>query len=142
MNCTEVEARLVDVVDGRLDPVATVRLHAHIEGCADCRTRAAFWRAAVPKMRGLAPDAPDAMSVRRMQVEIERLVAAEAAAPAPLPSRRWPRLFVPAALTLVGAAAVLLVLRAPSKPLAAQPGGPGGPLRGRVRDAHPRHAAR
>ncbi len=121
MNCTEVEARLVDVVDGRLDPVASVRLHAHIEGCADCRTRAAFWRAAVPKMRGLAPDAPNAMSVRRMQVEIDRLVAAEASAPATLPSRRWPRLFVPAALTLAGAAAVLLVMRAPSKPLVPSP---------------------
>ena len=121
MNCTEVEARLVDVVDGRLDPVATVRLHAHIEGCADCRTRAAFWRAAVPKMRGLAPDAPNAMSVRRMQVEIDRLVAADRAAPAALPSRRWPRLFVPATLTLVGAAAILLALRAPSKPLVPSP---------------------
>jgi len=121
VNCTEVEARLVDVVDGRLDPVATVRLHAHIEGCADCRRRAAFWRAAVPKMRGLAPGAPDAMSIRRMQVEIERLVAADVATPAPPASRRWPRFFVPAALTLVGAAAVLLALRAPSKPLARGP---------------------
>ena len=124
VNCAEVEARLVDVVDGRLDPVATVRLHAHIEGCADCRRRAAFWRAAVPRMRGLAPEAPDAMSVRRMQVEIERLVAAEATAPAPLPSRRWPRLWVPAALTLVGAAAVLLVLRAPPQRLAGSPAAP------------------
>ncbi len=118
MNCTEVEARLVDVVDGRLDPVATVRLHAHIEGCADCRTRAAFWRAAVPKMRGLAPDAPNAMSVRRMQVEIERLVAAEAVTPARPAPRRWPRLFVPATLALAGAAAVVLAVRVPSKPVA------------------------
>jgi hypothetical protein len=122
VNCTEVESRLVDVVDGRLDPVATVRLHAHIEGCADCRTRAAFWRAAVPKMRDLPPEAPDAMSVRRMQVEIERLVGAEPAAPAPRVSWRWPRLLVPATLTLVGAAAVLLALRAPSKPLVPGPG--------------------
>ena len=118
MNCSQVEARLVDVVDGRLDPVATVRLHAHIEGCADCRSRAAFWRIAVPKMRSLAPPAPDAMSVRRMQVEIERLVGAEAALPAPPPApRRWLRLFVPATLTFVGAAALLLALRAPSKSL-------------------------
>ena len=121
MNCTEVEARLVDVVDGRLDPVATVRLHAHIEGCADCRTRAAFWRVAVRRLRALAPAPPDAMSVRRMQVEIERLVAAEATIPPPLPSRRWPRLFVPPTLTLVGAVAVLLALRAPTKPLAPSP---------------------
>jgi hypothetical protein len=117
LNCTEVEARLIDVVDGRLDPVANVRLHAHIEGCADCQMRAAFWRAAVPKMRGLAPEAPDAMSVRRMQVEIERLVGAEAAIPVAPALRRWPRFFLPATLTLVGAAAVLLALRAPSKPL-------------------------
>jgi hypothetical protein len=121
VNCTEVEAGLVDVVDGRLDPAATVRLHAHIEGCADCRRRAAFWRTAVPRMRALAPDAPDAMSVRRMQVEIDRLVATEAAAPAPTAPRRWPRLFVPATLTLVGAAAVLLALRAPSRPLVPSP---------------------
>ena len=56
-----------------------------------------------------------------MQVEIERLVGAEAALPAPRASWRWPRLFVPATLTLVGAAAVLLALRAPSKPLAPGP---------------------
>ncbi len=121
VNCAEVEARLVDVVDGRMDPVATVRLHAHIEGCADCRRRAAFWRIAVPKMRSLTPEAPDAMSVRRMQVEIERLGAAETATPAPPRSRRWPRLFVPAALTFVGAAVVLLALRQPSMPLALGP---------------------
>ena len=121
MNCREVESRLVDVVDGRLDPVATVRLHAHIEGCADCRTRAAFWRSAVPKMRELAPDAPDAMSVRRMQVEIERLVAVAAATPARAVSRRWPRLLMPATLTLVGAAAILLALRGPSKPVFPSP---------------------
>ena len=120
MNCTEVEARLVDVVDGRLNPVATVRLHAHIEECAVCRRRASFWRVAVPKMRALAPAAPDAMSVRRMQVEIERLVTAEAATPPPV-SRRWPRLFAPATLIFAGAAAVLLALRAPSKPPASGP---------------------
>ena len=124
VNCTEVEAGLVDVVDGRLDPAATVRLHAHIEGCADCRRRAAFWRTAIPRMRALAPEAPDAMSVRRMQVEIDRLVAAEAAAPAPTAPRRWPRLFVPATLTLVGAAAVLLALRAPSRPAVPSPAAP------------------
>jgi hypothetical protein len=56
-----------------------------------------------------------------MQVEIERLVGAEVATPAPRASWRWPRLFVPATLTLVGAAAVLLALRAPSKPLAPGP---------------------
>jgi tetratricopeptide (TPR) repeat protein len=126
VNCTEVEARLVDVVDGRLDAVASVRLHAHIEGCADCRTRAAFWRAAVPRMRGLTPEAPDAMSVRRMQVEIERLVGAETEAPPPRAFWRWPRLFVPATLTLVCAAAVLLALRAPSGPLAPGPAAESG----------------
>ena len=48
LRCADVEARFVDAFDGRLDPAESVRFHAHIEGCAACRERAALWRALVP----------------------------------------------------------------------------------------------
>src|SRR4029077_3565216 len=83
LRCADVEARFVDVADGRLDPADSVRFHAHIEGCAACRERAALWRGLVPRLRDAQPPGPDAMATRRMQVEIERrLAVAVAASPA------------------------------------------------------------
>ena len=76
LRCADVEARCVDAIDGRLDPADSVRFHAHIEGCASCRERAALWRGLVPEMRGAVPPAPGAMATRRMQIEIERRLAA------------------------------------------------------------------
>jgi len=72
VTCAEIEARLIDAADDRLDLPAQVRLHAHLDGCADCRERAALWHALVPGMRALVPEPPDAMQARRMQLEVER----------------------------------------------------------------------
>jgi ferric-dicitrate binding protein FerR (iron transport regulator) len=103
MTCSEVEARLVDLVDGWVDPVASVRVHAHIEGCAACRGRAALWRKLVPGMRDLEPSPPTATAVRRMQLEVERLVVWEA----PAALRRRPSFWRPALIGLAGAAAAV-----------------------------------
>jgi len=112
--CREVEARLVDAVDGRLDPAASVRLHAHIESCAGCRERAALWRELTPALRALEPAFPAAMATRRMQVEIERQLAGLAGA-APPPRWRW--IWAPSLLGLCGAAAALLLwLHRPAPP--------------------------
>jgi ferric-dicitrate binding protein FerR (iron transport regulator) len=104
-SCREVEARLVDAIDGRLDAAASVRLHAHIESCAGCRERAALWRGLTPALRALEPEPPAAMATRRMQLEIERQLARAVVSP----RRRWRRLWAPAALGLCGAAAAALL---------------------------------
>ncbi len=105
-SCRDVEAKLVDAIDGRLEPAASVRLHAHIEGCAACRERAALWRGLTPALRALEPAAPSAMAARRMQIEIERQLAGGAVASA---RRRWRALWAPITLGAVGALAVALV---------------------------------
>jgi len=104
--CAEVEARLVDAFDGRLDPAESVRFHSHLEGCAACRERAALWRGLVPRMREAVPPAPDAMATRRMRLEIERRLGGGAAASSP--GRRWWSWSVPA-FGLVAAAAVVVI---------------------------------
>ena len=115
MRCSEVESHLVDVVDGRLDPAASVRFHHHLEGCASCRERAALWRALTPGMRAVTPDAPDAMTARRMQIEVERrLVAQPSAAPPP----RWRLVWAPALAVAAVAAIVAVRSRAVPSPVA------------------------
>ena len=110
LRCSEVEARLVDAIDGRLDSADSVRFHAHLEGCEACRERAALWRRLVPEMRGAVAPAPDAMATRRMQIEIERRLGAERGAPAAV-TRRWR--WVPALALAAAAVAVALWFRAP-----------------------------
>ncbi len=80
MKCAEAEALFVDAGDERLELSQEVRLAGHLDGCAGCRERAATWRRLVPGMRGFAPQAPDAMRIRRMQIEIERRLAPAARA--------------------------------------------------------------
>jgi len=106
LRCADVEARLVDAVDGRLDPADSVRFHSHIEGCAPCRERAALWRGLVPTLREAAPPLPDAMSARRMQLAIERQLATDAHRPEP---RRWRASWWVPALGLCAATAVALL---------------------------------
>ncbi|HEY7372039.1 MAG TPA: FecR domain-containing protein [Polyangia bacterium] len=108
LRCTDVEARLVDAIDGRLDPADSVRFHAHIEGCAACRERAALWRGLTPAMRGAVPPGPAPMAIRRMQVEIERSLAGAAAAS---PGRGWRAWWAPAFGAVAVAAAVVIWLR-------------------------------
>jgi ferric-dicitrate binding protein FerR (iron transport regulator) len=121
--CREVEARLVEAVDGRLDAAASVRLHAHIESCGTCRERAALWRDLTPALRALEPEPPEAMATRRMQLEIERQLARAVVSP----RRRWRWIWAPAALSLAGAAAAaLLWLHRPAPPRGAAPNGVAG----------------
>ena len=39
MSCFSTESELVDLLDGRLDAARELAVHAHLEGCADCRRR-------------------------------------------------------------------------------------------------------
>jgi len=113
LRCSEVEARLVDAIDGRLDSADSVRFHAHLEGCAACRERAGLWRRLVPEMREAVAPAPGAMATRRMQIELERRLGAERGAPAAV-TRRWR--WVPALALAAAAAAVALWFRAGPTP--------------------------
>jgi ferric-dicitrate binding protein FerR (iron transport regulator) len=109
--CVEIEAQLINAADGRLDPAASVRFHAHLEGCAACRERAALWRALTPAMRAAVPASPDAMATRRMQIEIERRMARQVA---PAPARRW--VTISAAGGLLAAAAFAALWLRPHAP--------------------------
>ncbi len=80
MTCGETEARLVDIVDGRLDPPTEMRVHAHLEGCAACRGKAELWRTLLPGMRSLAPTPPTDLAARRLQVDVMRALRAPALA--------------------------------------------------------------
>jgi len=106
--CADVEARFVDVIDGRLDAAESVRFHAHLEGCAGCRERAALWRGALPGLRAAVPPRPGAMAVRRMEVEIARGLAAREAVAG---TRRWRLWWGPAFGAVAAAAAFAIWLR-------------------------------
>jgi len=109
--CREVEAGFVEDLDGRLDPAASLRLHAHLETCAACRERADLWEWLVPELRAAEPAPVETLAARRMQVEIERQLASGGPAPAGDAAGRerpaWRRLS--AGLALVGAAAAIVI---------------------------------
>ena len=140
MKCTEAEALFVDAGDGRLDLSQEVRLAGHLDGCSACRERAVVWRRLVPGMRGLAPEAPDAMRVRRMQIEIERRLAPVARAPHGS-RERWVRWSAALVFASAAALAVLWIRRPADKRMRA-----GGDRlrrrRARRRRAHGRGPAR
>lgn len=106
MTCGETEARLVDIVDGRLDPPTEMRVHAHLEGCAACRGKAELWRTLLPGMRALAPTPPTDLAARRLQVDVQRALREPAAARRALP---WRSTFLAGGLVLAGAAAAIAI---------------------------------
>jgi len=106
MTCGETEARLVDIVDGRLDPPTEMRVHAHLEGCAACRGKAELWRTLLPGMRTLAPTPPTDLAARRLQVDVMRALRAPAAARRALPRLKT---FLAGGLVLAGAAAAIVL---------------------------------
>jgi len=117
MKCVEAEALFVDAGDGRLDLSQEVRLAGHLDGCAGCRERAVVWRQLVPGMRGLAPEAPDAMRVRRMQIEIERRLAPVARG-AHGSRERWVRWSAALVFASAAALALLWIRRPPGQRIA------------------------
>jgi hypothetical protein len=125
MSCQEVEDRLTDLFDRRLAASDEIRLHAHLEGCAMCRDRAALWNAMTPEMRRLAPPRPAPLALRRMEVVIERALAETAAAPRRRWRWSWP--WRPAtSLALAGAAAAAVVAVAVTAQLTARHAPPAG----------------
>jgi len=104
-SCAEIEARLIDAVDERLDAADSLRFHAHLETCVACRERAALWRGLVPALPAGAPPPPDAMAVRRLRIEIEHQLAKSTTRPR---LRSW-RLGWLSALGVAAAAAAWLI---------------------------------
>ncbi len=111
MTCRDVQDAFIDLHDGRLDAASELRVHAHLETCAQCRDRADHWRVLLPAMRALAPPPPTPMRARRMELEIERRLA-EPVSLSARPRRRWPLYTVPFA---VAAAAALVLWLSPRK---------------------------
>ncbi|HEY2744257.1 MAG TPA: zf-HC2 domain-containing protein, partial [Polyangia bacterium] len=107
MVCRDVDELITDLQDGRLDAGKELRLHAHVEGCAECRARIETWGVLTPAMRALVPASPSPFDERRMMAEIERRLAHETAAS---PRPRWRAWLMPASLALA-TACVLVVWR-------------------------------
>jgi ferric-dicitrate binding protein FerR (iron transport regulator) len=107
VRCFETEAQLVELLDGKLDQARELAMHAHLETCAECRQRAETWGHLVPVMRRLAPPAPSPLRARRMELEIERLLATKAAA---RPARPGRRVVLATTVVLAAAAAAVLVI--------------------------------
>ncbi|HVY39841.1 MAG TPA: FecR domain-containing protein [Polyangia bacterium] len=105
--CREAEAGFVEDLDGRLDPAASLRLHAHLETCAACRERADLWEWLVPELRAAEPPPVETLAARRMQVEIEHRLASAGTVPAGEERSAWRRLS--AGLALLGAAAAIVI---------------------------------
>ena len=120
--CAEAEAVFLDDLDGRLDPAASLRLHAHLESCAACRERAALWGWLTPELRRAEPAPLNALAARRMQVEVERRLAAPDLTPR---EPRRPGLWIPALVTAMAAAAAIAVgLHGAGRPAAVAPAAP------------------
>lgn len=116
MTCRDVEAALIDLHEGRLDGPAELRVHGHLETCAECRRRAESWRGLLPAMRAAAPSPPNALRLKRMEREIERRLAGPLEAPRRA-APRWPWIAAP----LVAAAALALLLARPRPPVTTPP---------------------
>jgi FecR protein/Putative zinc-finger len=116
MSCHELQSQLMDLLDGRLDAPSELRVHAHLEGCEDCREHVATWSALVPAMRGLAPAPPTPLQQRRMEAQIERRLGEEQARPRAarrIPAARKVWLGASAAALVAAAFAAVIGLRPP-----------------------------
>jgi anti-sigma factor RsiW len=80
---THLGDRLSALIDGELDGAERDRAHAHLAGCAQCRTEAAELRALKRKLSSLLPGAPAEAAMTR------RLIAMTGPG-GPLPPRRRP----------------------------------------------------
>ena len=109
-SCADVQARLFDALDGRLDAADSMRFHAHLEGCAACRERVALWEAVTPRLRAAVPEGPDAMAIRRMQLQIERQLAQPPGRATPAPRWWGARRTIFASIVVIATAASLLAL--------------------------------
>src|SRR5262249_47301263 len=89
VSCREIEASLIDLIDGRLDGADELRVHAHLESCEACRARTEAWGALTPAMRALAPPPPPELRARRMEVELARRLARAGAQTRSPRAARW-----------------------------------------------------
>ena len=94
-SCTEIEATLLEYLDGRAGPAERRRLEEHLSACAACRTRAEEFRVISDWLEDLPEISPSPVFDARLRVRI-------AAEPARISFWRWlpsPRLaFATAAL--------------------------------------------
>jgi ferric-dicitrate binding protein FerR (iron transport regulator) len=76
--CKQTQALLFEIADGRIAAAERAEVEAHVATCPHCQQVFAAWTPALPRWRGLAPDEPSAVSMRRMENEVLRQVHAAA----------------------------------------------------------------
>jgi len=84
--CKQTQALLFEKADGRLGSVARAEMDAHLLGCPHCKQVFALWSSALPRLRGLSPDGPSAVGMRRMENEVLRQLRGTAT---PRARRTW-----------------------------------------------------
>jgi anti-sigma factor RsiW len=100
--------RLVDLLDGRLDPAEAAAVRTHLEGCTDCRREVAWLaagRAAAVSVRSAEPAPADLMArVTAALDDVDRSAASPSRPPRMVRRLLWGGLAAAAALVLVVAA--------------------------------------
>ena len=70
--CTEVIARLLEYLDGEMEPEQSDRIGRHLEECRACYTRHEFERALREKVASLGEDKATPSLRRRLKELIDR----------------------------------------------------------------------
>lgn len=70
--CKQTQALWFEKADDRVDDAVRAELDAHLAICPHCQQSYAAWTSALPRLRGLVPEPPSAVSLRRMENEVLR----------------------------------------------------------------------
>jgi len=76
--CKQTQALLFDNSDGRIESDQRAAIDAHLAACPHCKQVFATWASALPRLRGLSPEDPSAVSLRRMENEVLGRLRAQA----------------------------------------------------------------
>ena len=112
--CSKTQVLWFEKADGRVDSAARAELDAHLAICPHCQQAFAAWTSALPRLRGLAPEQPSAVSLRRMENEVLRQLHGTAAPRA----RRTPWLALAAGLVLAAGGGVISLRATVPQPFA------------------------
>jgi hypothetical protein len=113
--CRKTQALLFESADGQATLAVQAELEAHLGSCASCQQVFSTWTAALPRLRGLAPDELSVVSLRRMENLVLQQVPRKNA-----PARAWhlSRLAIAAGVALLVGATLWQVLSTRPQPFA------------------------
>ena len=105
MNCRGFEGLMFEWLDGRVNAAIELRLRDHAEWCSSCRQALTRWQHGLPALRDLEPDSFSPLALRRIELAVERELAAGPATPSAPPARwgwRWGAIGALAAVATFG----------------------------------------